>query len=108
MPFARLARYHVPGAVSVAARADKGGVTLPFLFRTYDCREDEPAGSKNPPLNAGRAAPCSIIEVGRATVRRPIISDPLKSKIGASKDLKRRRYRSWTEALALTIPATRY
>lgn len=64
----------------VAARADKGGVTLPFLFRTYDCREDEPAGSKNPPLNAGRAAPCSIIEVGRATSAATNYFRPIKIK----------------------------
>lgn len=40
---------------------------MPFLFRTYDCREDHPGVSINPPLNAGLAAQCSIMQVGRAT-----------------------------------------
>jgi len=61
----------------VAARADKGGVTLPFLFRTYDCTEDDPACSRNPPLNAGPAAPCSIMEVGRATSAAPNYFRPI-------------------------------
>jgi hypothetical protein len=64
----------------VAARANKDGATLPFLFRTYDCREDEPAGSKNLPLNAGPAAPCSIIEVGRATSVTTNYFRPIKIK----------------------------
>jgi hypothetical protein len=40
---------------------------VPFLFRTYDCREGSLDVSTNPPLNAGPAAQCTIIEVGRAT-----------------------------------------
>jgi hypothetical protein len=46
---------------------------LPFLFRTYDCPDDP----KNPPLNAGAAARCNIVEVGRATSAAPNYFRPM-------------------------------
>lgn len=61
----------------VAARADKGNSTNPFLFRTYDCRTDNSDSTKNPPLNAGPAAPCSIVQVGRATSAAPTFFEPI-------------------------------
>lgn len=64
----------------MAARADKGVETVPFLFRTYDCRADDSPRPKNPPLNAGRAAQCSIVEVGRATSAAPGFFRPIDIK----------------------------
>lgn len=61
----------------VAARADKGSSTNPFLFRTYDCRTHTSDKTKNPPLNAGPAASCSIVEVGRATSAAPNYFEPV-------------------------------
>jgi hypothetical protein len=47
---------------------------VPFLFRTYDCSADD---SKHPPRNAGSAAQCSIVEVGRATSAAPSFFRPI-------------------------------
>jgi hypothetical protein len=46
---------------------------LPFLFRTYDCPDDP----RNPPLNAGAAARCNIVQVGRATSAAPNYFRPM-------------------------------